>query len=490
MTEDHIVDTPEYPVPNHDTSTAMQDEEDTIDNTHAPSNLVPEAIGIPQPDAPGDGSKLPARCRPCVDRGRYSFCDKLWPVCTRCVHDGTSDGCFHAYTNPPPLIAQPQPRHWQARIHPVPHSPSHSERTHVLNDDRLGPPSADHIRRAMSAAPAMQIPPTRVGEPGRVPSGPRHSQSPLPLSITPRGVPRVRSPPRNRPPQNLDKVHRLNLDRVAFLQAELELTKREAGLITHLPRTFNVPYNSARPSNISRHDRVPVLASHTTGHDTRQAGTDFISTSIYAGDFYAERKRPQIIPGLVGNREFASIPDSVRRMFLGANAWSTDVSLYYFTDEYASDPSKHAKLNDTVIINEHNQLQQRRAELPKADESVLNPNQFIRAWQRLTGFLYAINHPDASAWDAHFKIMMKQPDFFSAFPKWRQYCGLVRRCALQQGIDPRILQSNILGEASMNYERSCLRADAHRFAQEAVEIAYRTRTPDSSNSHSNYITID
>ncbi|CCO37076.1 hypothetical protein BN14_11227 [Rhizoctonia solani AG-1 IB] len=83
-------------------------------------------------------------------------------------------------------------------------------------------------------------------------------------------------------------------------------------------------------------------------------------------------------------------------MFTGSNAWSTEVSLWYFSDKYAAKPSKHGRLNNTIVLNADNQLEHQCAKLPKLDKLTITIPQFMQCWQQIAGFLHAINHPNST----------------------------------------------------------------------------------------------
>ncbi|CEL63551.1 hypothetical protein RSOLAG1IB_12687 [Rhizoctonia solani AG-1 IB] len=216
-----------------------QDEIETIrDSTprveeHPPSPLHPIPI-----------DHIIPRCQPCVDRGRYSFCDRLWPFCTKCDAEDTAEQCFHSYTDQP-AHSQPvrHPQNSPRTDHEAARESSHAQVVPAV------PPLAARPRRAASAAPVLQatfVPPARAA---RRTNERRRSQSPPPPPTTPREVSRVRSPQRSQSTQELRQIRDLQLERIAFLRAELELAEREAG-ITQSSATTSVAHQHARGADL------------------------------------------------------------------------------------------------------------------------------------------------------------------------------------------------------------------------------------------------
>jgi hypothetical protein len=205
-----------------------QDEIETIRDTtpridnHTPPPMHPTPI-----------DQVTPRCQPCMDRGRYSFCDRLWPFCTKCEAEDTAERCFHSYMERP---TQSQP------IRDLQDSPQLNHeivrQTNQAHAVPAVPPPAARPRRAASAAPVLQatfVPPSRMA---RRQNERRRSQSPPPPPTTPRETSRVRSPQRSRSAQELRQIRDLQLERIAFLRAELQLAEREAGL-THSSATLS-----------------------------------------------------------------------------------------------------------------------------------------------------------------------------------------------------------------------------------------------------------
>jgi hypothetical protein len=164
-----------------------QDKIKTIHNTTPRIDNCP-----PSPMHPPPINQVIPHCQPRVDQGRYSFCDWLWPFCTKCKAEDTTNQCFHSYMDHPTqskLIGDPQDL-LQLNHKLV----QQMSQTHVVP---AIPPPATCPRRAASAAPILQamfVPPSRMA---CCPNEQCCSQSPPPPPTTPWETPRIQSPQRS-----------------------------------------------------------------------------------------------------------------------------------------------------------------------------------------------------------------------------------------------------------------------------------------------------
>ncbi|CEL58549.1 hypothetical protein RSOLAG1IB_12155 [Rhizoctonia solani AG-1 IB] len=223
-----------------------QDEIETIRDTTPRIDDRP-----PSPMHPPPIDQVIPRCQPCVDRGRYSFCDRSWPFCTKCEAEGTTERCFHSYMDHPTQAQLIRDSQDSPRLnHELVRQMSQTQVVPAV------PPPAARPRRAASAAPVLQamfVPPSRTA---RRPNERRCSQSPPPPPTTPRETPRIRSPQRSHSAQELRKIRDLHLERIAFLRAELQLAEQEAGL-THSSATLSAADQHTK-------DAAPVVRAALT----------------------------------------------------------------------------------------------------------------------------------------------------------------------------------------------------------------------------------
>ncbi|CAE7121611.1 unnamed protein product [Rhizoctonia solani] len=381
---------------------------------------------------------MDTRCNPCKDRGQRSKCDRTWPSCSKCIREGTEDGCYGATDARQHQIDQHDPAGPPRAISAAPPPPP----------ALIVPPPP--LRRAVSAAPILQQvgahPPYHAGphpdlgphngELARTPSrGPRRSRSPPRAPPSVREVSRVRTPPTRSPNLDVESDAAHIYAQAAQLRETLAVLEARAKEIE----------NQAIHSQLSD----PSFAAVTT------MAAPQVAAPIFAGFGIEGRRAPTIIPGHIGGATFAIVPDSVRRLFTGPNGCNTHVSLGYFTDEFREDISKHTSLTDSMVFNPRtNRFEAAPSELPDLDERSMQPPRFLRAWQNYLGFMNSINHPHLRYWQAHYNLITSQRDFFDNFPKWREYCIAVRRRTLQEGIDPSFIQKDILGPIDVEYERN------------------------------------
>ncbi|CUA69255.1 ABC transporter B family member 6 [Rhizoctonia solani] len=499
--------------------------------THPPSQEETIRDGT-SPPADERSRTMDGRCDPCKARGQRSKCDRVWPSCSKCIREGTEDGCYGAIE---PHDAQAQPnRRNQAdpprAVSAVPPPPPPAF-----------PAPAPPARRATSAAPVLQQAGDHISgtarhddapQSARAPARtPRRSQSPPRAPPSIRESSRVRTPPAIRAnqadPSLTQHIHAQAAhlrEALAALEAQMTEIETQPGHpqpagkyrlssfpCTHAPPgiilsppcrlrlsppaaygvppcRLRLPLCRLRPFSLCRlrhhtHSCHPKHATHGPFHHAVSSiplafptEAPQIAAPIFAGLGIEGRRAPAIIPGHIGGRTFAMIPDTIRKLYTGPHGCNTHVSLGYFTDDYREDISKHTSLTESMVFNpKTNRFEAASAELPDLGEGNMLSSTYIRAWQNKLGFFRSINHPDLHYWQAHYNLVTSQRDFFDNFPKWREYCITVRKRRLQQGIDPSILQRDILGPIEAEYERNkTLSAVSDMLAQAARSSTHVT----------------
>ena len=172
------------------------------------------------------------------------------------------------------------------------------------------------------------------------------------------------------------------------------------------------------------------------------------------GGVVAPRTRPTVVPGLVLDPLFSSLPDILWKL-IGTAGWVTHVPLTYFLDEFINSTSEHAKLDEVVHMGSGGKwIRSGGEQLPDRGELTMEPLQWILAWQRFIGVLNSLAHPDVARWHSHVQLIMKQNTFGTEFLLWLMYDIKIRRRSLREGVDPSILQTEILAALRPEYERT------------------------------------
>jgi hypothetical protein len=205
-----------------------------INNDPAPD--VPESTvrsaSQPPPSPPQPQYIMDGRCNPCIERGSRSRCNKMWPSCSKCVAEGTTEWCFAATDNPAPEVTSiaSSTTHNEAadddddpnRPHRPPSSPHDSS-----PPCNLSPPRASTVRYTSSHRTSRRSNPPRPQS-----AEPRCSGSAIRILGPPRGT-CMRSPSHSRAsgtPSHVDLDTEIaQLERIRQLRTELGIAERQLG---------------------------------------------------------------------------------------------------------------------------------------------------------------------------------------------------------------------------------------------------------------------
>jgi hypothetical protein len=225
---------------------------------------IEPTIGSPTPPPPppppeeeevNEPRVMNVRCGPCIERGRYSRCNKSWPACTMCVAEGTTEYCFEG--------AELHARLEAARAAQYVASRSQSVRSRRTPAPPVPPPTPP---------PGPPAEPRRSGSPGRENRPARGSRTRSP-------PPRPSAPPMPTPdaPHQIqsDKVYALRLQ-VIQVQAALAQAERDAALaggsgdVRPIAPTRKSPFfiHHVVP-NATRAEGSPVATTRPQGHTLR-----------------------------------------------------------------------------------------------------------------------------------------------------------------------------------------------------------------------------
>ncbi|KAF8595633.1 hypothetical protein BDV93DRAFT_97492 [Ceratobasidium sp. AG-I] len=285
---------------------------------------APPTLGSPTPGPDDDPEefeepirRMNARCGPCIQRGQYSRCNKTWPSCSRCEADGTTMYCFQGADILADNIARQAARDMFARPPPS----NASRRT-------PGPPSNAGRRTPVPPATPQsrpQSPPAvsrRSGSPGR---GERPMRDARPRTPPPRPSP---SPSM---PGAYDRVRedRMRALRLQLARAQAELAQAELDM--------ELAPGVAPPVMLPRIPANPALG-------------DLILPPMNTGGPTAPRVRPPVVPGLVLNAAYSSVPDVLWKL-LGTAGWVTHVPLTYFVDDFIDNTDEHTRLEESYHMS-------------------------------------------------------------------------------------------------------------------------------------------
>jgi hypothetical protein len=190
------------------------------------------------------------------------------------------------------------------------------------------------------------------------------------------------------------------------------------------------------------------------------------------GTTIGARVRPAVIPGEILGAAFSSIPDVLWKLL--AAGWISHIPITYFVDEFIDNVDEHHRLDEAYHLNPNGRWTRTGGDqLPDRNERGIQTVQWIRGWQRFLGALASISHPDTDRWRRHVQLILNQPTMTSEWPLWVLYDITLRRRSLREGVDPSVLQTDILAALRPEYERA--RANAYI----SSEIARLSPMPDA-----------
>ena len=208
------------------------------------------------------------------------------------------------------------------------------------------------------------------------------------------------------------------------------------------------------------------------------------------------RKRPALIPGLVGTNAAFLVPDNIRKKFM--DGWSTHVPLTYLTNKgclYKNRTNLNST-NDVLTIDPlTGQVTTTSKTLSDNGELELTFDEWHQAWRCLLDLIKTYVPQDFLAWEVHYSFILNSENRAEMWPLYLAYDVDMRRRAIHFGVDPSIFSIGVWNDLEQRYLAnkvlSIVQSDLRRHnhsdrpsytPSSSVPPPYTSRNPSHSSS--------
>ena len=165
--------------------------------------------------------------------------------------------------------------------------------------------------------------------------------------------------------------------------------------------------------------------------------------------FTLTRRRPALVPGLVGSNTAFLVPDNVRRKFI--EGWTSHVSLVHLTDKGCLFKNK-SSTNDAISFDPvTGTIHTTSASLSDDGELDLTFDEWHQAWRRLLDLIRSFVPRDFLAWEVHYSFIANSENRAELWPLYLAYDAEIRRRTTRFPIDPSKFSIGIWNDLEVRY---------------------------------------
>ena len=164
------------------------------------------------------------------------------------------------------------------------------------------------------------------------------------------------------------------------------------------------------------------------------------------------RRRPALIPGLVGTNAAFLVPDHIRKKF--AEGWTSHVPRTYLTDKGCLFKNKSLSnpTQDVLTFDASTgQVTATSKSLPDNGELEMTFDEWHQAWRRLLDLIKSFIPQDFLAWEVHYLFILNSENRAEMWPLYLAYDAEIHQRTTRFGIDPSKFSIGIWNDLETRY---------------------------------------